>query len=1033
MRYLSYFVIFSLLLLTLGCQESDTSSIQKSTSNSPQTETVKIDNTQLSILDVNTKSLGQPSNLPLPHTEPYLDYKEKLDRFIQSREYVQLGWMHDKEVRDTGPFLDGQYYGTHPAVFIYYSPEAMQWLANGRTGTMPDGAMIIKEMFTPPAAIYKELNLHLGDAEYSKLQPELIGSWTVMIKDSSGSQDGWYWASVSRDTKPCPSTDTIQATAAANPFDAQSRDQGFALPCMRCHASAKIESTFISTRNIAGLSPDEDPLRFLSDTSWRREDYLNTSPLCHFQSKFPKTFFLPNHQLPWSVQSKQTADGSDDFRTEHDKVSPKLQKKKSKAATDDYINQDFINTFGSLFKTIPDSAKAFPSQWFDHIVQNGGEPSKYITSDNCIGCHGGLAGDNYAVTMFVKTGEKYGAGYDVSEYSEWRWSPMGLAGRDPIFHAQLESEMAYLVRDSKNPNSGLKGTLEDNQNAIRNTCLSCHGAMGQRTLAADAKTNPHLDANFKVDYFYFTEQLSSKKPQTKEEATYHEYGALARDGISCMICHHIAEPSQDAVANWNPTENNWINNKTPKELAYLLFHNNTGHFDTTPSDVVHGPYDVKTKPMEHTLAVKPEKNSFIQDSQLCGTCHTINLPNIGATESEFPVLDAAEQNPALKQYSHSIEQATFLEWQNSKFAQPSGFQSCQDCHMSGSFESLDGDIKIGQLMTQIATIEDSSYPEVDKSLPNEEIDIAIRDEYSRHTLVGLNGFLVKMFEQFESILGVSLQNEMTTPSIPSYQVALESMIQNARDKTVDVDLKQLSFNNQQLKLQVTVNNKTGHRFPSGVAFRRAFIELKVNQGDKVIWSSGATNDAGVIVDMQGNPLTTEFLTTPDGYQPHHQIITKDTQVQIYEELTQNNADQFTTSFVHRVNHIKDNRLLPDGWRQSSFFKDQGEVMHQFMQATDPLGVGNDPDYQDSGNSFIGKDSLLYQIDLKNINASVPLTASATLYFQAIPPYWLKQRFEAAPDGDATKRLFYISSRLELENSPLQQWKFKLVSKSVAIK
>ena len=53
---------------------------------------------------------------------------------------------------------------------------------------------------------------------------------------------------------------------------------------------------------------------------------------------------------------------------------------------------------------------------------------------------------------------------------------MGLAGRDPIFHAQLESEMAILVEDAKNPpQSGLKGPLKETQQAVTNTCLSCHG------------------------------------------------------------------------------------------------------------------------------------------------------------------------------------------------------------------------------------------------------------------------------------------------------------------------------------------------------------------------------------------------------------------------------------------------------------------------------------------------------------------------------------------------------------------------------
>jgi hypothetical protein len=47
---------------------------------------------------------------------------------------------------------------------------------------------------------------------------------------------------------------------------------------------------------------------------------------------------------------------------------------------------------------------------------------------------------------------------------------MGLAGRDPIFHAQLESEKA--LRPSQT------GFLD-------NTCYRCHGVMGQRQVELD--------------------------------------------------------------------------------------------------------------------------------------------------------------------------------------------------------------------------------------------------------------------------------------------------------------------------------------------------------------------------------------------------------------------------------------------------------------------------------------------------------------------------------------------------------------------
>ena len=59
---------------------------------------------------------------------------------------------------------------------------------------------------------------------------------------------------------------------------------------------------------------------------------------------------------------------------------------------------------------------------------------------------------------------------NFSPYTEWRASMMGLAGRDPIFHAQLESEKA--LRPSQT------GFLD-------NTCYRCHGVMGQRQVELD--------------------------------------------------------------------------------------------------------------------------------------------------------------------------------------------------------------------------------------------------------------------------------------------------------------------------------------------------------------------------------------------------------------------------------------------------------------------------------------------------------------------------------------------------------------------
>nr|MBP8294002.1 hypothetical protein [Caldilineaceae bacterium] len=79
---------------------------------------------------------GEPpagdSPLPLPSTLPLDAYEVQLYDFLGSRAYADLAWVKDKRVRDTGPYIDGRYYGTHPAVRIYYSPEVYAWLKAGR-------------------------------------------------------------------------------------------------------------------------------------------------------------------------------------------------------------------------------------------------------------------------------------------------------------------------------------------------------------------------------------------------------------------------------------------------------------------------------------------------------------------------------------------------------------------------------------------------------------------------------------------------------------------------------------------------------------------------------------------------------------------------------------------------------------------------------------------------------------------------------------------------------------------------------------
>src|SRR5688572_11405130 len=60
------------------------------------------------------RELGRPSDLPLPSRGSVAQFEEKLFAFLNTRQYVQRGWPRDKGVRDTGPYIGGKSYGSHP-------------------------------------------------------------------------------------------------------------------------------------------------------------------------------------------------------------------------------------------------------------------------------------------------------------------------------------------------------------------------------------------------------------------------------------------------------------------------------------------------------------------------------------------------------------------------------------------------------------------------------------------------------------------------------------------------------------------------------------------------------------------------------------------------------------------------------------------------------------------------------------------------------------------------------------------------------
>jgi hypothetical protein len=728
-------------------------------------------------------------------------------------------------------------------------------------------------------------------------QGSKLTSWTAMIKDKKGSFDGWYWS--------------YQAPGyvSSNP-GIDYPDSGFSLYCLRCHASAEKESTFVTTKNVEG-----DPISF---------NILVPTIL-------PQP--LPNVEFHAQVaNTKQIIGGP----------FPLARK------TPDQALLKLLN--GPLVTEA--EVKRFPGESLDHVFPGPRGTEGFLTSSQCIGCHS-ASNENMA---FLFVGDDKPKPINLSPYTEWRASMMGLAGRDPIFHAQLESE---------------KTLYPSRAEFFDNTCYRCHGVMGQRQVELD-RNQP------------FKHSMVFAKPEDPDG----KYGALARDGVSCTACHRIAKEGLGTPASF------------------------TGQFKLDPPDVVNGPYEeVITLPMKNALNVTPRFGDHVKSSALCGSCHTVVLPVFDTKGNQV-----RDKNGKPKEFH---EQTTYPEWQNSIYQnerEPFDKQTartCQDCHMPKTF--LDK-----KLVFRVANIEDNNYPYTEGRAADKEITVRVRDEFSRHSLVGINQFGIMMFQQFPNILGIRTADYMYAAGVQGLLTTLKSSDELARNETAKIAVTSVTKNDEFLEATVRVENLAGHCLPSGVAFRRAFLSLEaLDEKGNVVWASGRTNSVGAIVrGTTDEVLSTEFFydekTRKQVFQPHHEVITSEDQVQIYEELMADTEGRITTSFVGLDHHIKNNRLLPKGWRTDG----------PLASVTGPHGEAEkDPEYVNQIGSS-GADTIKYRIAL-NDKTRRAVAVIAVLYYQSIPPYYLKQRFTIGK-GPETKRLAYLTSHLSIEQTPMENWKLSLV-------
>lgn len=331
---------------------------------------------------------------------------------------------------------------------------------------------------------------------------------------------------------------------------------------------------------------------------------------------------------------------------------------------------------------------------------------------------------------------------------------------------------------------------------------------------------------------------------------------------------------------------------------------------------IFGPFaDVETRPMLGQVRYTPKLGEHIRSSALCATCHTLHTDHHG---TPFP------------------EQTPYLEWRNSEFndervgADPAKTRTCQQCHMPALPK------------TRIA-----------RSPMGSDFRIPEREGYRSHAFIGGNAFMLDILREHRDDLFVEAEDEQLLAMAKATRLQLAT-------KTARLAITSPIEKDGTVQFDVTVENLTGHKFPTGYPARRAWLKVEVLVAGKTVFVSGAFDEQGRIVGVEDELRV-----------PHVRLIEKQSDVVIYEMIANGPDQQPTTYLTKMVSRRKDNRLLPRGFDMNG--PHIGDIA--------PVGVDGDEDFAAGG------DRVRCRVKLPP-DARGDREIRATLHYQSVPPAWV---------------------------------------------
>lgn len=326
-----------------------------------------------------------------------------------------------------------------------------------------------------------------------------------------------------------------------------------------------------------------------------------------------------------------------------------------------------------------------------------------------------------------------------------------------------------------------------------------------------------------------------------------------------------------------------------------------------PARLIFGPYQQPvTLQMRNHTGFTPTYGEHMLSAEHCASCHNLYTPYVdaqGTILGEFP------------------EQTPYTEWQNSAYGLNT--VSCQSCHMP---------------ITQGGVVV--------STMPG---NLQARQPFFQHYFVGGNAFILQIFADW----GADLELTANPEHLDATQARVIDQITN---RTATLTLTNRALQDGVLSASLQVNPLTGHKFPTGIPFRRAWLHVTLTDANgQIIFESGRPNPDGTIM---GNDTDLDAAA----FEPHHDLITGPEEVQIYEAIMADSDGKLTYTLLRAASYLKDNRLLPAGADKDTL----------------PADISVYGKAREDENFTAGSDQITYRMDVSK--AQGPFTINARLLY-----------------------------------------------------